>query len=156
MRQARRLCVAALATLLLTAAGAAAKSHLNAYSLEGQFICVSCHEPLNQVNSPEAVAEKQTLSGLVNQGLTFNQIKAQMVDTYTEEVLASPPAHGVSLLVYILPPLFLVCGLGFLVYNLPRWRRRAQLARQNETADAVLLDPVDADRLAEELRAFDA
>jgi cytochrome c-type biogenesis protein CcmH/NrfF len=154
----RLVCLAVSLTVLgLSAGSALGAQHLNAYSLQPDFICVSCHEPLNQVNSPEAIAEKQTLSSLVAKGLDYNQIKAEMVDIYTEDVLAKPPAHGINLLIYILPPLVLVGGIGLLAYNLPRWRRRAQV--QAATAGAGPTgpppDPADAERLDRELAEFD-
>jgi cytochrome c-type biogenesis protein CcmH/NrfF len=155
----RRLAMTAMAIACLTGlpgASALAAQHLNAYSLQGDFICVSCHEPLNQVHSPEAQAEKQTLQQLVDQGLDLSQIKRRMVNIYTEEVLAAPPAHGVNLLIYILPPLVLVGGLGFLAYNLPQWRRRGRLAAQNAPSVPEALNPQEAERLDAELRTFDA
>jgi cytochrome c-type biogenesis protein CcmH/NrfF len=158
MTSARRSIVACLAVLCLLAGSATAlgAQHQSAYSLQPNFMCVSCHEPLNQVNSPEALAEKQTLVQLVDKGLSYTAIKAQMVSIYGEEVLAEPPAHGVSLLVYILPPLVLIGGLGLLAYNLPRWRRRARVA---EAAGAgptgPPLDRADAQRLEHELADFD-
>jgi cytochrome c-type biogenesis protein CcmH len=157
-RVGRRLAVLFTVMLALSGAGAAcahAAQHLNAYSLQGDFICVSCHEPLNQVNSPESQAEKQTLTQLVNQGLDYSQIKTQMVDDYTAAVLAEPPAHGLNLLVYILPPLFLVGGLGFLGYNVPRWRQRARAAAQLASTPEMPLDPADEQRLNAELETFD-
>jgi cytochrome c-type biogenesis protein CcmH len=158
MRPILRSAVACLAVVcLLAGAGAAmGAQHQSAYSLQPDFMCVSCHEPLNQVNSPEAVAEKDTLAQLVAKDLSYNAIKAQMVSIYGEEVLAQPPAHGVSLLVYILPPLVLVCGLGLLAYNLPRWRRRARAA-EAEGAGPIgpPLDRADAQRLEHELADFD-
>jgi cytochrome c-type biogenesis protein CcmH/NrfF len=153
----RRIALLALVWLLSTGAGtAAAGQRLNAYSLQGDFICVSCHEPLNQVNSPEAENEKATLASLVNRGLNLKQIKAQMITDYTEEVLAEPPAHGVNLLIYILPPLVLVGGLGLLAYNLPRWRARARVqAAAGAGLTGLPLDQADSERLDRELAEFD-
>ena len=157
MSALRRAALALAVLLCLTLpASALAATHLNAYSLEGDFICVSCHEPLNQVNSPEAQAEKQTLAELVSKGLTYKQIKTNMVSDYGEEVLAEPPAHGVNLLVYILPPLVLISALGFVAYNLPKWRTRARAAAAAAPVAEVPLDPDDEARLNEELKTFDA
>lgn len=147
-----------VATLLgvSSVSAAQASQHLNAYSLQGDFICVSCHEPLNQVNSPEAQSEKSTLATLVGRGLSYRQITREMVDIYTEEVLAKPPARGINLLIYILPPLVLIGGLGVLAYNLPRWRARA---RVQAAAGAGPTGPppnrADSERLERELAEFD-
>jgi cytochrome c-type biogenesis protein CcmH/NrfF len=156
MTRLRALALALLAVLCLGTGSAAAAQHLNAYSLEPNFMCVSCHQPLNQVNSAEAIAEKQTLSELVDRNLSYSKIKSQMVSIYGEDVLAQPPAHGVNLLVYILPPLVLVGGLALLAYNLPRWRRRARI---QQAAGAGPTGPppdgADAERLERELAEFD-
>ena len=66
----RRLVVifAALALSLIGAASAVAAGASDYSAIEGQFICVSCHEPLPMVHSPQAISEKQTLQGLVKQG----------------------------------------------------------------------------------------
>jgi cytochrome c-type biogenesis protein CcmH len=155
IRPRRLILLAALSGLLLPGAAVAA-GHLSAYSLQPTFMCVSCHEPLNQVSSPEAQAEKQTLAQLVNEGLTLPAIKSQMVADYGEQVLARPPAQGVNLLVYILPPLVLICGLGLLAYQLPRWRRRSRAAAMVELSSEVWqLSPADAARLDAELQSFD-
>jgi cytochrome c-type biogenesis protein CcmH/NrfF len=153
----RRLALITLVWLLSAGVGAAtAAQRLDAYSLEGDFMCVSCHEPLNQVNSPEAENEKATLATLVSTGLDLKQIKARMIADYSEEVLAKPPAHGINLLIYILPPLVLLGGIGVLAYNLPRWRARARVqsaAGAGPTGPPP--DQADAERLERELAEFD-
>ena len=120
-------------------------------------MCVLCHEPLNQVNSAEAQAEKGTLSQLVNKGLSYSGIKREMVSVYGEDVLGQPPALRANLLVYIPPALVLLGGLGFLAYSLPRWRRRAR-AQQAAGAGPTgpPLNQADAERLDHELADFDS
>ena len=68
-QQRRRGCakativVLAIAALALTAGGSAvAAGRLNLLNVETQFMCVSCHEPLNTVSSPQAISEKQAMS----------------------------------------------------------------------------------------------
>ena len=153
-RRVRR--AAGLVAVLLCLLPSAAVAHLDPYSLQGDFICISCHEPLNQVNSPESQAEKTTLAQLADRGLSLDQIKTQMVADYGEQVLAEPPAHGLNLLVYLLPPIVVVLGLGFIAYNVPRWRRRARTGIEGDPGGSheVRLDPGDAARLDAELRAF--
>ncbi len=158
MNRACRLIVVSLAALCLTGGTAAAMGaqHLNAYSLQPDFMCVLCHEPLNQVNDSESQAEKNSLAQMVSQGLSLGQIKQQMVDIYGEEVLAKPPARGLNLLVYLLPPLVLVGGLGLLAYNLPRWRRRTRVQQAGGAGPTgPPPDQADAERLERELADFD-
>jgi cytochrome c-type biogenesis protein CcmH len=140
-----------VATLALCGPAVAA-GRLTLLNVEPNFMCLSCHEPLNTVNSPQAVAEKHTLSRLINKGKDMSQIKAQMVSIYGQQVLAKPPASGVSLLIYILPPALLLGGLAFLAYSLPRWRARA--ASQAPAAGGTPLSGEQAARLDDELTRF--
>jgi cytochrome c-type biogenesis protein CcmH/NrfF len=152
----RRLTVTALLAVTLAAgtATAAAASPQNYTSAVSQFMCVSCHEPLGQVNSPQAISEKQTLAGLVAKGLTMSEIKSAMVSQYGVEVLARPPAGGFNLTVYILPPAVFLGGLALLVYTLPKWRERSRRAAATQLEGASALPPDEAKRLDDELTNF--
>ena len=155
-RRARGVVVAlAIAVLALTAGGSAvAAGRLNLLNVETQFMCVSCHEPLNTVSSPQAISEKQALSRLIAQGKNMQQIKNTMVSYYGVQVLARPPASGVNLLIYILPPALLLGGLALLAFTLPRWRARARRADEARPATGAPLSRDDAARLDDELARF--
>jgi cytochrome c-type biogenesis protein CcmH/NrfF len=133
---------------------ASAATDQNYYTVVTQFMCVACHESLNQVNSLEAIAEKVTLRRLIGEGLTLNQIKSGMVAQYGPNVLARPPAHGFNLTIYILPPAVLLGGLALLAYTLPRWRERSRRAAATKLPSATPLDTDDAKRLDDELTNF--
>jgi cytochrome c-type biogenesis protein CcmH/NrfF len=157
MSTARRvlLALAAIGALSgLAVAGASAASQLNYTAVVSQFMCTTCHEPLELVSSPQAIAEKQTLRGLIDRGLTMSQIKNEMVAQYGVQVLGKPPASGFDLSVYIVPPAVFFAGLGLLAYTLPKWRRRARRAAETEPSGAPPLAPEDAARLDEELTNF--
>ena len=140
--------------ILVAGCPAAASAHVGFYSIVDQFMCTSCHEPLNQVNSPQAISEKQTLKGLVNRDLTLGQIKSAMVAQYGPQVLARPPASGFNLTVYILPPALFLGGLALLALTLPKWRERSRRAAASKLPEADALDSVDAKRLDDELTNF--
>jgi cytochrome c-type biogenesis protein CcmH/NrfF len=151
----RRLIVALVLTLALGAGAAGnASAYQNWYSTVDQFMCVSCHEGLNQVNSPQALSEKSFLRGLIARNLTLGQIKSAMVAQYGAEVLARPPASGFNLTIYILPPLVLVGGLALLAYTLPKWRERSRRSAGTRLAGAAPLESEDARRLDDELTDF--
>jgi cytochrome c-type biogenesis protein CcmH/NrfF len=115
-------------------------------------MCVVCHEPLAVAQSPEAFQERQYIRTLIAQGETKRQIEHNLVEQYGPAVLARPPAHGVNLLVYIVPPLVLILGLTTLAIFLPRWRRRARQSSDAEaTRAAAPLDQADAQRLNDDL-----
>jgi cytochrome c-type biogenesis protein CcmH/NrfF len=148
----RLVVIAALAFSLGGIAAATATAATDYSAIESQFMCVSCHEPLQMVHSPQAISEQQTLQGLVNKGLTLSQVKSAMVDQYGVGVLARPPAGGFNLTVYILPPAVFIGGLALLIYTLPKWRQRSR--RTAPLTAATPLKPDEADRLDDELNHF--
>lgn len=148
----RRLTILATIALSLIGAATAVAGATDFNAVESQFICVSCHEPLQMVDSPQAISEKQFLQGLVTQGLSMSRIRSAMVAQYGVGVLARPPAGGFNLTVYILPPLVFLGGLGLLIYTLPKWRERAR--RSKPLANAAPLKPDEAERLDDELSDF--
>ena len=152
MRFRRLAALAALALALGVPATAAARVSFS--SAVDQFMCTSCHESLNQVNSPEAISEKQTLQRLIDRNLTLGQIKTAMVAQYGEQVLAQPPASGFNLAVYILPPAIFLGGLALLAYTLPKWRERSRRSAGKTLPGAAPLDSDDAKRLDDELTNF--
>jgi cytochrome c-type biogenesis protein CcmH len=117
-------------------------------------MCVVCHEPLAVAQSPEAFQERDYIRQLIAQGKTRKEIENDMVQQYGPAVLSRPPAHGVNLLVYIVPPLVVVVGIVVVAIFIPRWRRRARQAGSDTTSDAPALDAADAKRLNEDLGRF--
>jgi cytochrome c-type biogenesis protein CcmH/NrfF len=117
-------------------------------------MCVVCHEPLGVAQSPEAFQEREYIRQLIAQGKTRKEIEDDLVQQYGPAVLARPPANGVNLLVYVIPPLVLLVGIAVLAIFLPRWRRRAREASPSPAEAAVTLDAADAKRLNEDLGRF--
>jgi cytochrome c-type biogenesis protein CcmH len=118
-------------------------------------MCVVCHEPLAVAQSPEAFQERDYIRQLIAQGKTRGQIEDDLVTQYGPAVLARPPAHGVNLLVYIVPPLLLILGLLTLAVFIPRWRRRGRQSEDELSARATsTIDPTDAQRLNDDLGRF--
>jgi cytochrome c-type biogenesis protein CcmH/NrfF len=154
----RRRAVVALALtagLALAAGGSAsAAPRASLTDIENDVMCVSCHEALAVAQSPQAVAERNFISGLISQGLTKAQIERALVAQYGPAVLGKPPAHGFNLTVYVLPAALLAGGLAVLAVTLPRWRRRSH-AQAITSAPGSALSPTDASRLEEDLARFD-
>ena len=146
--------IAALGALILSAPTALAAQRLNFLTVEGQFICTSCHEPLPMVSSPQAIAEKDYLAGLISRGESLAQIKSAMVGYYGTAVLAVPPASGFNLLLYVLPPVLLAGGIILLIVTLPKWRARGRAAAGGPAPVSAGLDSDDATRLNAELESF--
>ena len=161
-RRSRAATAAALAviTLIATSLAGAVTAQANTaprasyIEVLNDVMCVVCHEPLAVAQSPEAFQERQYIRTLIAQGETQGQIEHNLVEQYGPAVLARPPANGVNLLVYIVPPVVLILGLGTLAIFLPRWRRRARQSDAGPTPAATQLDPADAQRLRDDLGRY--
>jgi cytochrome c-type biogenesis protein CcmH len=120
---------------------------------ERQYMCVTCGIPLPEAISAQADSEKQYLQGLIDQGKTPAQIKALMVATYTDAVLALPPVHGFDTAAYVVPIVAVAALVALLALLLPRWRRRR--AEQQDPAPGPALSAADAARLDADLARFE-
>jgi cytochrome c-type biogenesis protein CcmH len=151
----RRLGVLALIVATAMAATAGTATAKTSYlSAVDDFMCVVCHEPLSVSQSPEAFQERQYIRQLIAQGKTRKEIQNDMVEQYGPAVLARPPANGVNLLVYIIPPVVLIVGIIVLAVFLPRWRRRARESGPSPGQAKPTLGDADAKRLNEDLGRF--
>ena len=138
-----------------TAARSATTPKASYLQVVNDVMCVVCHEPLGVAQSPEAFQERDYIRQLVAQGKTRKEIEDDLVQQYGPAVLARPPAHGVNLLVYIIPPVVLILGIAIIAVFIPRWRRRAREAAAEEpTQSAATMDAADAKRLNEDLGRF--
>ena len=156
----RRLVVLLLA---LVAAGSlagpvaqAATPRTSYYAVESKVMCVTCNVPLGVATSAQAMRQKDEIRLLVSQGLTTQQVLDRLVGEYGDNVLADPPASGVSLFAYLVPVLAIVLLVGLGLVLLPRWRRttRARIASAGPAADGPALSDADARRLDEDLGRF--
>ncbi len=148
------LATAALVPPASTAATTQPRASLT--DIENDVMCVECRESLAVAQSGQADSERSYIRGLIAQGLTKQQIEQDLVAQYGEAVLGKPPASGLNLTVYILPPAILVAGLIILAVTLPRWRRRtrAAAAQAAPTSPPPPLDPAEAERLANDLAHY--
>ncbi len=144
-----------LASALAPGAALAAKmpqTRVSFTQIEGDVMCVVCHEPLAVAQSPEAFQEREYIRGLILQGKTRQQIESDLVQSYGPAVLAKPPAHGFDLLVWVIPPVAIVVAIGALAVTLPRWRRRARAAAGPEpTTPGPVISVEDSRRLDADL-----
>lgn len=91
-----------------------------------QLYCPVCENVPLDVCPTQACAQwRQTIREKLTAGWNEQEIKNYFVEQYGARVLAAPPARGLSLLVYLLPPLAFVVG-AYIVYRAVRaWRRAA-------------------------------
>ncbi len=114
-----------------------------------QLYCPVCENvPLDVCPTQACEQWRATIREKLELGWTEDQIKQYFVDQYGARVLATPPAEGLNLLVYILPPLAFIAGAGILAWVVKSWRSEKEVqVPRDVTAD----DPYIA-RLEEELQ----
>jgi cytochrome c-type biogenesis protein CcmH len=119
---------ALLAALAMPAgAFAAAQARTSLPDVEDEVMCVSCKVPLYIAESPQADRERAFIERLVDQGLTKDQIKDQMVEQYGKNVLAMPDEGGVGIAAYVVPIAVVLALLAGVAVLVPRWRRRSRV-----------------------------
>lgn len=96
-----------------------------------QLYCPVCENVPLDVCPTQACADwRADIRDKLALGWTDDQIKAYFAQQYGDRVLARPPARGLNLVVYIVPPLALLLG-GFLLYRYLRGRRTLVVAAAN-------------------------
>ena len=149
----RGLAAALLALALMPAGALAAKPRTSLAVVLPQVMCVSCKIPLAVAQSPQADQERSYIRRLIAAGDTLAQVKAALVATYGDGVLALPPARGFDLTVYVVPIVVVVALLALLAWLLPRWRRTRDPAAA--AAAGPPLSAADAQHLDEDLARYD-
>jgi cytochrome c-type biogenesis protein CcmH len=154
----RALATAFVLGLALTGSAAASEQHPTLPELEQELICPTCHEPLALSSSPIAERMRAFIRERIAAGDTKSEIKAKLVDSFGESVLAAPPKQGFNLLAWLLPLVGLALGAVVLALLARRWSRaRAAPAPLGPSGNGrAALDPELERRVDEELARFDA
>lgn len=96
-----------------------------AVAIESVIRCPSCEDLSVAVSSaPTAVTVRATVTRLVDQGQSTQQIKDYLVARYGSAIVLDPPTRGWSALVWALPVVVGIGVAGALVGTLVRRRRR--------------------------------
>jgi cytochrome c-type biogenesis protein CcmH len=97
-----------------------------------QLYCPVCENTPLDVCATQACAQWRDLIRLkLSQGESEEQIKQYFVDNYGARVLNEPPREGLNWLAYIVPPVVILIGAGFLVRAL-RMMRKPVVAAQTQ------------------------
>ena len=144
---------ALVALVLLLGLTAAAEPPPTLPDIEDEVMCVECRTALNVSSAPVADQERAFIRARIAEGMSKEEIKAALVEEYGPDVLAEPAAEGFDLAAWLVPgALIAIAALGVALLA-RRWRRRDG---DPAAAAGPELDPVDARRLDQELRAYDA
>lgn len=117
-----------------------------------QLYCPVCENTPLDVCPTQACAQWRDLIRLkLSQGESEEQIKQYFVDNYGARVLNEPPREGLNWLAYLVPPIVILIGAGFLVRALMMMKKPVVAApAQGPRNDAPADDYVA--RLEEEVR----
>lgn len=153
--------MAILVILVLPAAALAQGPRVTANDVNRvakQLYCPVCpNTPLDVCETQACEDWRELIRQKLEAGETDEQIIAYFVAQYGQRVLATPPARGFNLLGYVVPPLLLLAGAGFLAFLLRRWAHRpapAVVARDQEAPPLADLPAEYVERLERELRDY--
>jgi cytochrome c-type biogenesis protein CcmH len=100
-----------------------------------QLYCPVCENTPLDVCPTQACAEWRALiRDKLAQGWNAEQIKTYFAQQYGDRVLATPPAHGLNWLVYIIPPLMFLAGVFLLYRAFKAWQKPSPQAAQASTS----------------------
>jgi cytochrome c-type biogenesis protein CcmH len=120
------------------------------YEIASQLRCVVCQN-LSVADSPSETATQ--MRGVIRQRLAAgerpDQVIQYFVDKYGEWILLEPRRHGFTLIVWLLPPLAAVAGIGLAAVLLTRWTRRRR--RATAATPTATVDPAMSERIRREL-----
>ena len=117
-----------------------------------QLYCPVCENiPLDVCPTQACAQWRALIREKLAAGWTEGQIKDYFVQQYGDRVLATPPAHGLNWVVYLLPPVAIVTG-SFLLYRALRAWKTSTAASAAQPDLAQSADDEYAARLEEELR----
>jgi cytochrome c-type biogenesis protein CcmH len=137
------LLVAAAAALIVVGAtrdrGASSNSD-RITAIARSLKCPVCAgESIDQSQAPVALTIREDIARLVASGKTDPQIRAEIERSYPGSQLV-PPAEGANLVLWVLPVVVLVLGLGGVALAFRRWRVQADAAGVPDDDDRALVD----------------
>jgi cytochrome c-type biogenesis protein CcmH len=89
-----------------------------------QLRCPVC-QGLSIQDSPSELSQQMraVVKDQLRAGKSPDEVKAYFISKYGEWILLEPKAHGINVLVYALPVLLVVVGLGVIVVAVRKWTR---------------------------------
>ncbi len=141
--------LAALAVALVLAGPVAAQECATLADLEDELICPTCNTTLELSRSPVADRMRDFIRERTAECATKEEIKAELVAQFGEEVLALPGDEGDDdlgdVLVYVIPAIAIVLAAGGIAFAVVRWRGAG--ARRGRPSPAAAADSsrVDTD-----------
>jgi len=89
--------------------------------IAGELFCPVCENvPLDECQTAACDQWRELIRQKLAEGWSDQEIKAFFVEQYGDRVLGAPPRRGTHWLLYVLPPLIFLAGLGLLITRLNR------------------------------------
>lgn len=105
---------------------------------------IACPQCVGQsvVESDVAIAReiRAEIGRLVVAGYSDDDIRTRFAERYGDWVVLTPSTSGVSGLVWIIPVVGLVVGIGLLAVTLSRWRRASTAGEEVSDEDRALVE----------------
>lgn len=118
-----------------------------------QLYCPVCENiPLDVCGTQACEQWRELIREKLSLGWSETQIKQYFVDQYGDRVLASPPAHGLNWLVYVVPPIAILAGAYLLFKAFQAWRQPEAATSVPEGKDSNAPEDEYILKLEEELR----
>jgi cytochrome c-type biogenesis protein CcmH len=98
----------------------------------GKFLCMcGCTQILTQCNHvgcTMSASMLKELGGMVAKGDSESKITEALVQEFGTTVYAEPPAHGFSLVAWLMPVFYFVVGATLVIFFINKWRKQAPAA----------------------------
>jgi cytochrome c-type biogenesis protein CcmH len=118
-----------------------------------QLYCPVCENiPLDVCPTQACAQWRDLIREKLTAGWSEQQIKNYFVDQYGDRVLATPPAHGINWMVYLVPPVAILLGVFILAAALRTMRQTSPRQAASSTTDPDQAEDDYIRRLEEELR----
>jgi cytochrome c-type biogenesis protein CcmH len=106
---------------LLAAAQAAPPSDDDVNRIASQLFCPVCENvPLDECQTAACDQWRELIRQKLAEGWSDQEIKDYFVTQYGDRVLGAPPRRGANWLLYVLPPLVFLAGLGLILARFHR------------------------------------
>jgi cytochrome c-type biogenesis protein CcmH len=97
------------------------------FEIANELRCPVCTaESVGDSSSSVAVNMRNIIQDQLEQGKSKREILAFFQERYGDWILLNPPKRGVHLLVWLLPLVVAIVGVGLLMMYLKRWTKQAQ------------------------------
>lgn len=114
-----------------------------AYTISNTIGCPVCQgQSVVESNAPIAKSIRETIALRIDAGWTDAQIRAELRDSYGEDVDYTPSSEGITILVWILPVVAFAGAVAGLVVVFRKWKREGDL--EASAADRKLVEAARA------------